>query len=517
MATPHVAGVAALLSSMDSGAQRRAAQGAHHGQRRRAAAVGRDGDDGRPAQRVCGGERRRRRTADRCQRRACLERRRGVGVVDASALAYAPSGAINGDRKGSPWGNGGGWNDGTPDSWPDWLEVDFNGSKTIGEIDVFSVQDNYQAPVTPTQQMTFSLYGLTNFEVQYWTGTTWQDVPGGAISGNNSVWRQVTFAPLSTTKIRILVNAALNTWSRITEVEAWTARAPVNQPPSATLTAPADNSTTRRRQPIALTATASDPDAGDTIDHVTFFANGNQIGSSSTPVAGAYTFTWTNVTGRHVHPDGHRDRQSLAVRQSVERVSRHGQPAGRPNERRAGRQWRRRVRLVDVQQRLRRRPGAINGDRTGSPGAMAGDGTTAPRARGPTGWRSTSTDRRPSTKSTCFQCRTTTSPDRADVADDLRPVWADQLRSAVPGLVRRSQDVPGGAITGNNLVWRQVLFGSAHDHEDSHPRQRRTEHLEPHRRGRGMDHVRSRQSSPPSATLTGPPNNAVFSEPRRSR
>ena len=64
-----------------------------------------------------------------------------------------------------------------------------------------------------------------------------------------------------------------------------------------------------------------------------------------------------HVDERHrwlVHPDGHRDRQSLAVRQSVERVSRHGQPAGRPNERRPGRQWRCRVRLVDVQQRLRR-------------------------------------------------------------------------------------------------------------------------------------------------------------------
>ena len=70
--------------------------------------------------------------------------------------------------------------------------------------------------------MTFSLYGLRDFEVQYWTGTAWQDVPGGAIVNNNLVWRQVTFTALTTTKIRILVTNALDTWTRITEVEAWT-------------------------------------------------------------------------------------------------------------------------------------------------------------------------------------------------------------------------------------------------------------------------------------------------------
>jgi hypothetical protein len=134
---------------------------------------------------------------------------------------YDPSGAINGDRTGAPWGNGGGWNDGTPSAYPDWLEVDFNGAQTINEVDVFSVQDNYQAPSPPTPTMTFTLYGLRNFEVQYWTGTAWADVPGGAVTGNNLVWRQFLFAPLSTSKIRVYVTLA-DTWSRITEVEAYT-------------------------------------------------------------------------------------------------------------------------------------------------------------------------------------------------------------------------------------------------------------------------------------------------------
>ena len=129
-------------------------------------------------------------------------------------------GAINGDRRGQPWGAGAGWNDGTPDAWPDSLEVSFAGVQTVDEVDVFSVQDNYAAPSEPTAGMTFTPYGLRNFEVQYWSGTAWIPVPGGVISNNTLVWRQLTFAPVTTSKIRIWVTAGLNSWSRIAEVEA---------------------------------------------------------------------------------------------------------------------------------------------------------------------------------------------------------------------------------------------------------------------------------------------------------
>ncbi len=118
---------------------------------------------------------------------------------------------------------------------------------------------------------------------------------GGAITGNNLVWRQVTFTALTTPKIRIMVNGALNTWSRITEVEAWTGSGVTNQPPTATLTGPPNNSTYSAPATVPLTATASDPDSGDTIDHVQFFANGSPVGASTTPVAGVYSFNWPNV------------------------------------------------------------------------------------------------------------------------------------------------------------------------------------------------------------------------------
>jgi len=135
---------------------------------------------------------------------------------------FAGSGAINGDRTGASWGNGGGWNDATPDTFPDWLEVDFSGEKTIDEIDIFSVQDAYSSPSTPTLATTFSLYGLRDFEVQYWTGAQWAVVPGGAVSGNNRVWRQFLFAPVTTSRIRVLVTNALSTYSRVAEIEAYT-------------------------------------------------------------------------------------------------------------------------------------------------------------------------------------------------------------------------------------------------------------------------------------------------------
>jgi hypothetical protein len=134
---------------------------------------------------------------------------------------FAASAAINGDRQGLGWEQGGGWADATADAYPDWLQIDFNGNKTLTEIDVFTIQDNYASPAAPTQSMTFSLYGATDYQVQYWSGSAWADVPGGNITGNNRVWKQLTFSPVMTGKIRVLVNNALYHNSRIVEVEAY--------------------------------------------------------------------------------------------------------------------------------------------------------------------------------------------------------------------------------------------------------------------------------------------------------
>jgi hypothetical protein len=102
------------------------------------------------------------------------------------------------------------------------LQVEFNGSKTISEIDVVTQQDNFNHPVDPTVDTLFQAYGLTDFEVQYWDGAAWQTVTGGSVTGNNRVWRKFTFPPLTTSRIRVLVHAAGDSFSRIMEVEAWT-------------------------------------------------------------------------------------------------------------------------------------------------------------------------------------------------------------------------------------------------------------------------------------------------------
>jgi hypothetical protein len=151
------------------------------------------------------------------------------GVAAASSTyiggGYNESNVINGDRLGVGWSAGGGWNDYTLGTFPDWIQVTFNAAYTINRIDVFTLQDSYASPSTPTLAMTFATYGITDFQVQYWDGAAWVTVSGGNVTANNNVWRQFTFSPVSTTKIRILISASAgaNDYSRVTEVEAWTA------------------------------------------------------------------------------------------------------------------------------------------------------------------------------------------------------------------------------------------------------------------------------------------------------
>ncbi|HEX6398526.1 MAG TPA: discoidin domain-containing protein, partial [Steroidobacteraceae bacterium] len=146
------------------------------------------------------------------------------GVASASSMysaAYAPAGAVDGDRAGARWGNGGGWNDGTMKTTPDWLQVAFSGAKAIDRVVVYTVQDNYAAPLEPTDDMTFTQYGLTDFDVQARSSRgAWTTL--ASVAGNRLVKRTVTFAPFTTTAVRIVAKkSADGTWSRITELEAW--------------------------------------------------------------------------------------------------------------------------------------------------------------------------------------------------------------------------------------------------------------------------------------------------------
>lgn len=161
--------------------------------------------------------------------------RRNVALASAgataTALRYTPDGAYpgltfqptyanDGARYVSPQGDRY-WRDGV--GLPTWVEVDFTGPKTIDEVDVYTLADHpvYQTQSNPTATQTFTQYGVTSFEVQYWTGSVWATVPGGSITGNNKVWRRFTFPAVTTSKVRVLINNALAGRSRLVEVEAW--------------------------------------------------------------------------------------------------------------------------------------------------------------------------------------------------------------------------------------------------------------------------------------------------------
>jgi hypothetical protein len=105
--------------------------------------------------------------------------------------------------------------------WPDSLEVSFGGTKGVSQIRVYTLQNNFHNPVEPTFDMTAEYYGIQDFDVQYWNGTAWVTVPGGSVTGNDRVVRVFTFEEVQTTKIRVVVNAARNHFSRIVELEAF--------------------------------------------------------------------------------------------------------------------------------------------------------------------------------------------------------------------------------------------------------------------------------------------------------
>jgi hypothetical protein len=168
------------------------------------------------------------------------------GIATASSQiseAYSPNLAINGART---WANGGGWKDATPDVYPDILQVDFSGSKTINEIDVYTVTDDFSSPAEPTENTTFSTYGITSFDVQYWNGSNWVTVQNGSITNTNKVLTKLVFPAITTTKIRVVINNAQTNYSRIVELEAWTgieSSTPTPTPVSTTTTTPTPVST----------------------------------------------------------------------------------------------------------------------------------------------------------------------------------------------------------------------------------------------------------------------------------
>jgi hypothetical protein len=224
------------------------------------------------------------------------------GGVPTASSTYSGDGNIypvtavnNGDRKGVNWGSGDGWNDATGSAFPDWVQIDFSSSQTINEIDVFTIQDNFTNPSTPTATMQFSQYGITDFQVQYWTGATWTDVPNGNVTGNRNVWRQFTFSNISTSKIRVVVNNALGSYSRITEIEAYQAPGTATPSPSPSPTPSTGVWIAPRTDGQDGTGTLADPYNGSTATRLMSVIN-NYVPSNTVVHFAAGNYSVSNLT-----------------------------------------------------------------------------------------------------------------------------------------------------------------------------------------------------------------------------
>ena len=160
-------------------------------------------------------------------------------TAKASSTQYAPDDKFSADMandgvSSDDWDRccNAAWSDGTPNVFPDWLEIDFKSPQALDWINVFTIQDNPENE--PTLAEKFSKDGITDYDVQYWNGRVWKNVPGGVIRNNRNVWRKIEFPTITTNKIRVVVRGSLSGYSRIMEVEAFH----VNQVPVVKLAGP---------------------------------------------------------------------------------------------------------------------------------------------------------------------------------------------------------------------------------------------------------------------------------------
>jgi hypothetical protein len=214
-----------------------------------------------------------------------------VALASAGAVAFAsstfsasfPVSAINnGDRAGLNFGAGGVWKDVTLSVWPDWVQIDFSSAQTIDRVIVYSVQDNNTTPVDPSDTMTFSIRGDTAFNVQAWNGAAW--VTLGSVAGNTLVKRTVAFTATTTSKIRVVINAAANgKYSFLTEVEAWTPGNVPPPPPGTTLASSLNPAKVNQIVTFTATVTGSNPTGS-----VAFTRGGNPLaGCTAVPLTGS--------------------------------------------------------------------------------------------------------------------------------------------------------------------------------------------------------------------------------------
>ena len=145
----------------------------------------------------------------------------GTASADSTYSGYSPAKANDGVRHTNNAYTSNVWL-GASTGFPRWLEIDFGSAKTIERVDVFSLADALNYNTDPGPSDTFTQYGLIDFKIQTWNGSSWVDQ--ATITGNDLVWRQITFTPVSTQKVRIYVTAVgagAVGYTHVVELEAW--------------------------------------------------------------------------------------------------------------------------------------------------------------------------------------------------------------------------------------------------------------------------------------------------------
>ncbi len=119
------------------------------------------------------------------------------------------------------WGNGQGWNDATANDFTDdWVELDFgtdgNGDPVVNRVDqvVLNTRDDATHPA--------SIYGVKDYEVQYWDNDTGSWQTAATVTGNTQGEVVTNFDAVETNRLRIQVNDANDgEYSRLVEVGAY--------------------------------------------------------------------------------------------------------------------------------------------------------------------------------------------------------------------------------------------------------------------------------------------------------
>lgn len=135
--------------------------------------------------------------------------RLGRASASSSYPGHPPELAIDGIVDSALWDKGQGFNDGTPDAYPDTLTVDFRDPAPIGRIRLHTLG----SPQYPAAE-----FGIADADLQLRTGGEWRTV--AEVRGNVLGVIDAAFPPQTATGARVIVHAARVSYTRVLELEA---------------------------------------------------------------------------------------------------------------------------------------------------------------------------------------------------------------------------------------------------------------------------------------------------------